>query len=434
MSGPKCRIYQLTEAERARIKSDILNKSLRRTIKMMVNEANVFINQTNNNPIENKKSQKRLVEAVHQDEIAVEVVNDLRNFISSVENIDNIQSSEFLRQKEDEGERLLEQIKKTSKQVKKSLNITLNKEIDKVIRNIDNISFNLPNNKKSEETDVKDKVDISELKTIIENRMDALTIFPLSKPLINDVNNAREKLDRIVEFDFLKNFKAITLTPLVNRCERYIEEREELNKEFDRINRRYIGICDILSIEPEKIPFSENSIEIVQNKISDLQLDLINQTEQDYIANTIDEVMAEMGYDILGNKVVNKRSGKSLNKKLYAFEEGTAVNITQTSDGRVTMEIGGVDYNDRIPSGDEGDLIVSRMEDFCDDFEEIERKLIERGVIVKEQISMLPPRMENAQIINVSDYDVDKKINKMNVNKMSKKRKKVVKKVQRKSL
>ena len=46
------------------------------------------------------------------------------------------------------------------------------------------------------------------------------------------------------------------------------------------------------------------------------------------------------------------------------------------------------------------------MYQFCEDYTEIEKKLERKGVVLREKISLLPPDVQYAQVINMSDYDM----------------------------
>ena len=106
---------------------------------------------------------------------------------------------------------------------------------------------------------------------------------------------------------------------------------------------------------------------------------------------------------MLGDREVVKRSGKKFRNALYLFEEGTAVNVTFGENGQITMELGGLDDCDRLPTDLESRELVREMDHFCGDFRELEKMLIEKGIVSK-RISILPSHEEYAQIINVSDY------------------------------
>ena len=57
------------------------------------------------------------------------------------------------------------------------------------------------------------------------------------------------------------------------------------------------------------------------------------------------------------------------------------------------------------------------MEQFCTDFKEIEKKLLAKGVVLAERISLLPPNAEYAQIINIADYEMTAEAEKLQTKK-----------------
>ena len=67
--------------------------------------------------------------------------------------------------------------------------------------------------------------------------------------------------------------------------------------------------------------------------IEELRSSSIQAEEQAYISNAIEEVMMEIGYQLIGNRSVTKKNGRRFRSELYTFSEGTAVNITHSSNG-----------------------------------------------------------------------------------------------------
>ena len=57
------------------------------------------------------------------------------------------------------------------------------------------------------------------------------------------------------------------------------------------------------------------------------------------------------------------------------------------------------------------------MQVFCGDFSEIEQRLLKKGVVLSERISLLPPDSEYAQIINTTDYEMKTEAGKLSVKK-----------------
>lgn len=228
----------------------------------------------------------------------------------------------------------------------------------------------------------------------------------LSSVLAAKVSETLNKLDEINNIAFLENFNALTCIPLQKKCKSYIDEYHQCYVEFEKLRSDYVVLCTMQNIYPEDTECSADGIVVLKSKIEEIEAVIAFDDEKVYVSSCIDEVMNDIGYSILGSRNVTKKSGTHFRSELYNLEDGTAVNITYSSDGRITMELGGLDNTDRIPDDIESQQLCIAMETFCDDFNVIEEKLASKGVIVKDRISILPPNLENAQIINMSDYEM----------------------------
>lgn len=146
--------------------------------------------------------------------------------------------------------------------------------------------------------------------------------------------------------------------------------------------------------------------EAINAEIERLEVLIVRQMEQTYVSDCVDEVMADMGYDLIGTREVRKKSGKHFKNELFTFNEGTAVNVTFSPDGRVSVELGGLAREDRVPTPEETKFLTRDMETFCGEFAEFERRMLAKGIVVGNRIAFSPPTAEYAAIINVNDYDV----------------------------
>ena len=79
------------------------------------------------------------------------------------------------------------------------------------------------------------------------------------------------------------------------------------------------------------------------------------------------------------------------------------------------------------------EILTHDMESFCGEFEEFERRMLARGVIVGNRIAMLPPSAEYTSIINVNDYDVSESAQISVMNVAEKRRRQTEKKIMRRS-
>ena len=233
----------------------------------------------------------------------------------------------------------------------------------------------------------------------------------------SEISKVSTRLEEISDDIFLKNFVAVSVNPLIKQANQYIAEYQECRAEFDSLYTEYTALCKLYYYVEQKYACSRSSIQALKTEIARIKKMVAEDDEQAYISDCLDEVMDEMGYFVLGSREVTKRNGKRFRNELYAYGDGTAVNVTYSSDGKIAMELGGIDTSDRVPTAQETEKLCDSMEQFCDDFKEIEKRLLRKGVVLADRISLLPPDAEYAQIINISDYSMETKTETISVKK-----------------
>ena len=239
------------------------------------------------------------------------------------------------------------------------------------------------------------------LKQLMTRLSEVRNIPNISDELCSEIDSAERRMKEFSNASILKNFGAITVESLVKRCKEY----SELYTKFEELYIEYQALCENENIEVRTFECNKENVAELKTLIDDIRTASMQADEQEYISRTIDEVMLEMGYDLIGDRTVTKRSGRQFHSELFTFSEGTAVNITRSSSGQITMELAGLDSSDRQPTDDESEVLCAEMESFCGTFSEFEKRLAKKGVISKH-ISILPPTSEYAQIINVNDYEL----------------------------
>ncbi|MGN0649724.1 MAG: hypothetical protein ACI4KM_04740 [Oscillospiraceae bacterium] len=221
----------------------------------------------------------------------------------------------------------------------------------------------------------------------------------LSAEIISALQETEQRLRSITDRNFAENFIAVSAARVISQAEKYLENIGM----FDGLMARYESLCECCGEQPQA--FTPNDIDSLNEKITALEALLVEQSEQAYIAQAIDEVMEDMGYRLLGTRSMQKKSGARFRSELYSYNDGAAVNVTYSSDGKITMELGGLDTADRLPTCAEAQRLRGDMESFCDEYDEFELRLAQKGVI-PEHLSLLPPDDEYAQIINTNDYEL----------------------------
>lgn len=237
-------------------------------------------------------------------------------------------------------------------------------------------------------------------------KLEQLLSEELSGELFAEVSSALEQAKRIENVSAMQNFSSITVAPLSKKCCAFVSFAKKNRAHYDAMLDKYEALCKQMGSQSTQIEFSEKGLRELEKSIADLECQANYDAEQAYISQSVDEVMAEMGYEVIGHRQVRKKSGKEFHSKLLTYEDGTVINVTESSNGQITMEIGRADGKDRLPDANERVALRKTMESFCRDFHEIEERLSARGVILNSRLSMAPPEEAYAQIINLNDYEL----------------------------
>lgn len=253
----------------------------------------------------------------------------------------------------------------------------------------------------------------------------------LPPDIVNDIKQAIFKLQMINEMTNLTTFDSITVMGIFKKIDAYKHKIEQERAAYDELVTRYNALCSMAGEEVEAHPYSKEAKATITAEIERLEIVLVRQQEQAYISDCVDEIMADMGYDLIGSRDVRKKSGKRFRNELFTFNEGTAVNVTFSSDGQISMELGGLAREDRVPTSEETEILTRDMETFCGEFTEFERRMLAKGIVVGNRITLSPPTAEYAAIINVNDYDVAESTQVSVMNATEKSRKQAEKKVMR---
>lgn len=257
---------------------------------------------------------------------------------------------------------------------------------------------------------VKPQSHLESQKAKIKDVLHEIQSLNISSDLQKEGIAILKRAQEITDDSFIDNYYAMTVLPYIKRCKAYEEQIKEYGEEFDELVSKHRYYSECLGMPVISFTFSMDSLNSLRHEVAELESLSAKIEEQQYISESLDQVMRDMGYNVVGSREVVKKSGRKFRNELYHFSEGSVVNVTYAANGQISMELGGVDTCDREPSEEESSVLCDEMVEFCDEFPEIERRLKEKGVVLMNRISMLPPAEEYAQIINVSDFNMTEKV------------------------
>ena len=226
----------------------------------------------------------------------------------------------------------------------------------------------------------------------------------LSAGLRERAAEAERRLLDMEDEHLADNYISIAASGIYQDAERERSRRQEEIQEYQSRIRDYHAICAEIGSVPQEIPFTEDWRDRIGEAVYRLEASAEEIRERGYIRDCLDSVMAEMGYQVIGYRDVKKKSGKQFHSSLYSYAEGRAIQVTQSDDGQITMELGGLDYCDRMPESREAEALEADMYSFCDSFAEIESRLRKKGVRMSDRLSKPAPAQEYATIINLKDF------------------------------
>ncbi len=410
MSGPKSSRYRLTAEQLQRIveEQERLRKELeeKARIERETIEAKKYLSEIKTKNRENLSLLKNYESRIEINDGAVPLLQKFTDLYSLIEQNDKVctvkqeESLPSLLKRKTKADSFLNEINFVKGNIISETDDIITKQrirYDSVIAEGSKLSF--------------DKIGVVEEKenpifNQIQNKLAKLMDMKISRKLSDEVKKAVNQAEQLKDSPTLSNFLAVTVVPLEKRCLKYQSFEQRQGEQFIQLSDTYNVLCKQLNIVPGKVEFSESGIKKLSEAVKDMKNEILQIEEQSYIRKSIDEVMSDMGYEVIGQRHVKKKSGKEFNSRLLSYEDGTVINITEASNGQITMEIGGIDNADRLPTSNERVALRKNMESFCTDFKEIEKRLSERGVVLDSRLIMSPPEEEYAQIININDYDI----------------------------
>lgn len=229
----------------------------------------------------------------------------------------------------------------------------------------------------------------AQIRKQLEESLNGAKGLHLSDALRKRLEETEAKAREITDVEFLNNYRSMSVGPLLKECQAYHELYEAEGAQFRRKLALYQENCRELDQSPREISFGPGAMQTLDQLLYQTEAALAFRQEQAYISKCMDEAMEELGYCILGHREVTKRSGQKYRNALYLFDEGTAVNVTFADNGQITMELGGLDRQDRLPTQQESRALVQEMDNFCVDFGKLEGILLSKG-IEGRRISILP--------------------------------------------
>lgn len=233
------------------------------------------------------------------------------------------------------------------------------------------------------------------------------------KNIINEKNISENYKINILE-GFIKDIYA--------KENKYIEE-EKRNKEIlERYNDLFLSY-EILNekLDKKKTITKSEDITEIKRQINGLEVEVENlkgyigeKEDYEYVIESVDEAMNELGYNIISSEVLKKVNRKIVDN-IYEFDERSILNVFTSDNGTMMFEITGVSDKKREMSSLEKLKIKESMDSFCGEYEIIKKKLEKKGIVFgRENLRKADERYVRNRVIDSKRIKVE---NRMSVRK-----------------
>ena len=312
----------------------------------------------------------------------------------------------------------------------------INKFINKLKVKVDNLQNYIDNN----ENAIEDKYTLNSIKELITRLKEKKYMHNKMPANLNELLIEEKKAEK--EIEELEN-----LEKEINRdssiLTRKIEKEEEIKLEIQDISERTIDINFSIKPNDERKEKYEkyliyakecnlkktkelkefNNLEDLQKEIDKLEEKYNKKAEEEYIEQSVNEVMKELGYDIISSDILSdyEESENIEHKAIYAFEDDTGIEVFSSDSGTLMMEVVNISEYTKEISEDDRNLAFEKMQKFCEKYPVIIEKLKEKGIELKN-IEYMPPDKSFTKKVIVSNKDKFK--NKKESNMINKRRKK----------
>lgn len=170
------------------------------------------------------------------------------------------------------------------------------------------------------------------------------------------------------------------------------KETEDIpwQEEKKALYEEYLALAAMTDALPQKAEdFSDR--EMLRREINKLSDAYRKKDEMDYIADQINEVMADFGYTFVTSKVLTRQDDAETDYSLYQADEETGVEVYTDQAGTVMMRMAVLGGDPMVTEEDRA-FSYQRQIDFCAGHVELVEALAERGIYLKQKSYEAPDR------------------------------------------
>lgn len=219
----------------------------------------------------------------------------------------------------------------------------------------------------------------------------------IQKIISNERTDDRYKLEEL-------RMRYKTFLATSKKYDQEIENKQRLQTEFNDLRLTYLSLCNMLNESPKEYIFEVNKdgFEAINNLKTEIELcrtNLTKKEESKYISRSINEVMEELGYEIVATDFLSTPK-RDVIHNIYEFEQGNVINVFTSDNGSLMFEVTGVKETNDLTELEKLKIKES-MDSFCAKYELIKSRLQAKGIRLASE-NLRPADVRYAKSIDLS--------------------------------
>jgi hypothetical protein len=189
-------------------------------------------------------------------------------------------------------------------------------------------------------------------------------------------------IKKIMEYDVSSKEKIFMINAEYDNFLHLIPNIEEADKKYNEILASLEVIKNNVGIDYSKYGFID-SLEEIEEVYTKVEHDFNETYKEQYISDSIKDVMKEFGYDVLRSEVLKSDN----NQAYFDYDGNSAISIYRNDEGAMVMEL--------VATGDESELTdneatihLDKMRRFCDKYPKLLEAIKKKGIEIEQQAEM----------------------------------------------
>lgn len=247
----------------------------------------------------------------------------------------------------------------------------------------------------------------SNLKDLLEDHLKEIELIVAEDhgPLRKRIHELKNAMEEVIK-ELGTSAGTIPQSVIYSKVQTIINYKQDLLDEIEECKDLYATYCALAAIiNTDPKPISDfDGVETLEDEIAKLDTQYQNKDEMDYIADQINQVMIELGYEFVSSHVLQQEEEKDVS--IYGVDNQTGVVVYTGENGEVMMQVANLGDSEEMEEEEIEDNFEMQIS-FCAAHQDIVDALKKRGIMLQQK-NYMPPHRSHAKKVCTNEFSHEK--------------------------